>query len=144
MNVLLINGPNLNMLGLRDHSLYGTMNTDDIVKEIRAQSIELGVHLDYHQSNDEGALVDHIQSVTPSSDGIIINPGALTHYGLSLRDALLDARLPVIEVHISNIHSREEYRRRSVITSLSLGQIAGLGWKGYIYALEAMVEHLNS
>ena len=144
MNVLLINGPNLNMLGLRDHSLYGTMNTYDIVKEIRAWSIELGVHLDYHQSNDEGGLVDHIQSVTSSSDGIIINPGALTHYGLSLRDALLDARLPVIEVHISNIHSREEYRRRSVITSLSIGQVAGLGWKGYIYALEAMVEHLNS
>lgn len=144
MNVLFINGPNLNMLGLRDHGLYGTMSTDDIVEQISALSIELEVHLDYYQSNDEGELVDHIQSVTPRSDGIIINPGALTHYGLSLRDALLDAKLPVIEVHISNIHSREEYRRRSVITSLSVGQVAGLGWKGYVYALEAMVEHLNS
>ena len=143
MNVLLINGPNLNMLGQRDESLYGSMKIADIVKKIMVMSVELGVQLDYYQSNHEGGLVDHIQSSSPESDGIIINPGALTHYGLSLRDALLDAQLPVIEVHLSNIHAREEYRRMSVVTSLSVGQVAGLGWKGYIYALEAMVEYLR-
>ena len=143
MNVLLINGPNLNMLGQRDESLYGSMRIADIVKKIKVMSVELGVQLDYYQSNHEGGLVDHIQSFAPESDGIIINPGALTHYGLSLRDALLDAQLPVIEVHLSNIHAREEYRRMSVVTSLSVGQVAGLGWKGYIYALEAMVEYLR-
>ena len=143
MNVLLINGPNLNMLGQRDESLYGSMKIADIVKKIKVMSVELGVQLDYYQSNDEGGLVDHIQSSSPESDGIIINPGALTHYGLSLRDALLDAQLPVIEVHLSNIHAREEYRRMSVVTSLSVGQVAGLGWKGYKYALEAMVEYLR-
>lgn len=143
MNVLLINGPNLNMLGQRDESLYGSMKIADIVKKIKVMSVELGVQLDYYQSNHEGGLVDHIQSSSPESDGIIINPGALTHYGLSLRDALLDAQLPVIEVHLSNIHAREEYRRMSVVTSLSVGQVAGLGWKGYIYALEAMVEYLR-
>ena len=143
MNVLLINGPNLNMLGQRDESLYGSMKISDIVKETKVMSVELGVQLDYYQSNHEGGLVDHIQSSSPESDGIIINPGALTHYGLSLRDALLDAQLPVIEVHLSNIHAREEYRRMSVVTSLSVGQVAGLGWKGYIYALEAMVEYLR-
>lgn len=143
MNVLLINGPNLNMLGQRDESLYGSMKIADIVKKIKVMSVELGVQLDYYQSNHEGGLVDHIQSSSPESDGIIINPGALTHYGLSLRDALLDAQLPVIEVHLSNIHAREEYRRMSVVTSLSVGQVAGLGWKGYIYALEAMVEYIR-
>ena len=143
MNVLLINGPNLNMLGQRDESLYGSMKIADIVKKIKVMSVELGVQLDYYQSNHEGGLVDHNQSFAPESDGIIINPGALTHYGLSLRDALLDAQLPVIEVHLSNIHAREEYRRMSVVTSLSVGQVAGLGWKGYIYALEAMVEYLR-
>ena len=143
MNVLLINGPNLNMLGQRDESLYGSMKIADIVKKIKVMSVELGVQLDYYQSNHEGDLVDHIQSSSSESDGIIINPGALTHYGLSLRDALLDAQLPVIEVHLSNIHAREEYRRMSVVTSLSVGQVAGLGWKGYIYALEAMVEYLR-
>ena len=143
MNVLLINGPNLNLLGRRDETLYGSMPVDDIVKEVRVLSVDLGVHLNYYQSNDEGEIVDHIQSTFRGTDGIIMNPGALTHYGLSLRDALLDVRLPLIEVHLSNIHAREKYRRRSVITSLSVGQIAGLGWKGYLYALEAMVEHLN-
>ena len=143
MNVLLINGPNLNMLGQRDESLYGSMKIADIVKKIKVMSVELGVQLDYYQSNHEGGLVDHIQSSSTESDGIIVNPGALTHYGLSLRDALLDAQLPVIEVHLSNIHAREEYRRMSVVTSLSVGQVAGLGWKGYIYALEAMVEYLR-
>ena len=143
MNVLLINGPNLNLLGSRDESLYGSMSIDDIVKEVRLMSVDLGVQLNYYQSNDEGGIVDYIQSASLGADGIIINPGALTHYGLSLRDALLDVRLPVIEVHLSNIHAREEYRRQSVITSLSVGQIAGLGWKGYLYALEAIVEHLS-
>ena len=100
--------------------------------------------MDYYQSNHEGEIIDYIQTYSPQIDGIVINPGALTHYGLSLRDALLDAGLPVVEVHLSNIHGREDYRRNSVITSLSIGQVAGLGWKGYLYALEGLIEYLKS
>ena len=144
MKVLLINGPNLNLLGQRDKNFYGTASIEHILGEVQSMSVELGIQIDYYQSNHEGEIIDHIQTYSPQIDGIVINPGALTHYGLSLRDALLDAGLPVVEVHLSNIHGREDYRRNSVITSLSIGQVAGLGWKGYLYALEGLIEYLKS
>jgi 3-dehydroquinate dehydratase-2 len=99
---------------------------------------ELGVELEIFQSNHEGALIDFIQENSPGATGIVINPGALTHYGLSLRDALTDTSLPIIEVHLSNIYAREEFRQHSVIAPIVRGQISGLGWRGYIAALEIM------
>lgn len=136
MKILVVHGPNLNMLGSRQVAVYGDKTLDEIDSLLQKRARELGVELETLQSNHEGALVDFIQEKSPEAAGIIINPGALTHYGLSLRDALADTSLPVIEVHLSNIHAREEFRQQSVIAPIARGQIAGLGWRGYIAALE--------
>jgi 3-dehydroquinate dehydratase-2 len=139
MKILVIHGPNLNMLGSRQVSLYGDKTLAEINSLLDKASYELGVELETFQSNHEGALVDFIQEKSSEATGILINPGALTHYGLSLRDALVDTSLPVIEVHLSNIYAREEFRQQSVIAPISRGQISGLGWRGYIAALEIVV-----
>lgn len=138
MRVLVLNGPNLNLLGKRDESIYGTRSLQDICAALEARAKELGIDVTFSQSNSEGTLIDTIQAETARVQAIIINPGALTHYGLSLRDALQDAGLPVIEVHLSNIHAREDWRSRSVIAPVARGQISGLGWRGYIAALEIL------
>lgn len=139
MKILVIHGPNLNMLGSRQVSLYGDKTLAEINSLLDKAAYELGVELETFQSNHEGALVDFIQEKSSEATGILINPGALTHYGLSLRDALADTSLPVIEVHLSNIYAREEFRQQSVIAPVSRGQISGLGWRGYIAALEIVV-----
>lgn len=139
MKILVIHGPNLNMLGSRQVSLYGDKTLAEINSLLDKAAYELGVELETFQSNHEGALIDFIQEKSSEATGIIINPGALTHYGLSLRDALADTSLPVIEVHLSNIYAREEFRQQSVIAPVSRGQISGLGWRGYIAALEIVV-----
>tara|TARA_Y100000996_G_scaffold411393_2_gene395468 strand:- start:9271 stop:9708 length:438 start_codon:yes stop_codon:yes gene_type:complete len=144
MQILLINGPNLNMLGQREETIYGSNTLDSIIENLQEIAISKDVNLIAFQSNDESEIVTFIQKNSDSSDGIIINAGALTHYGLSLKDALLDASLPIIEVHISNVHSRESYRRDSVIATIAMGQIIGVGTKGYTYALEAMHEYLEN
>ena len=136
MKILVVHGPNLNMLGSRQVALYGDKTLDEIDSLLQKRARELGVELETLQSNHEGALVDFIQEKSPEAAGIIINPAALTHYGLSLRDALADTSLPIIEVHLSNIHAREEFRQQSVIAPIARGQISGLGWRGYIAALE--------
>ena len=143
MKILILNGPNLNMLGKREQSYYGVKTLDDIAELVAERARRLDVDAEFYQSNHEGALVDYLQRLTPDVAGIIINAGALTHYGLSLRDALIDARLPVVEVHLSNIHAREDFRRRSVIADIAQGQIAGLGWQGYLFALEYLTTHLK-
>lgn len=143
MKIIILNGPNLNMLGRREQSYYGVKTLDDIAELVQDRARQLEVETEFFQSNHEGALVDYLQCLTPDVAGIIVNAGALTHYGLSLRDALIDARLPIVEVHLSNIHAREEFRRRSVIADIAQGQIAGLGWQGYIFALEYLASHLN-
>ena len=143
MKILVINGPNLNMLGRRDPAAYGVTTLAEIDRRIHDEAKRLGVQVDLFQSNHEGAIIDFIQQSAPGASGIIINAGALTHYGLSMRDALADARLPIVEVHISNIHAREEFRRHSVIAHLAVGQVAGLGWRGYIYALDFLVERFK-
>ena len=143
MKILVINGPNLNMLGRRDVSVYGVKSLSEIGKAIRSRADDLGVEIDLFQSNHEGAIVDHLQSSAGGASGVVINAGALTHYGLSLRDALADCGLPIVEVHLFNIHARERFRRRSVIASVARGQIAGLGWRGYLFALEYLAAHLK-
>lgn len=143
MKILIINGPNLNRLGHRDPSNYGTQTLTAIEDALAKRASELGVEIQTYQSNHEGALIDWIQSEYGTADGIIINPGALTHYGISLRDALTDAGLPIIEVHLSNIHAREQFRAKSVISPITKGQIVGLGWMGYISALELLTKSIK-
>ncbi|OGN92213.1 MAG: type II 3-dehydroquinate dehydratase [Chloroflexi bacterium RBG_13_50_10] len=139
MKVLLINGPNLNLLGKRDKSIYGDKTLSEIESILKKEAKSLGAEVVSFQSNSEGALIDFIQKNSPRAGGIIINPGALTHYGLSLRDALADSGLPVIEVHLSNIYAREKWRAKSVIAPVAKAQISGSGWQGYVEALKILV-----
>ena len=143
MKILIINGPNLNMLGQREASHYGMRTLRDIEGDVRSKAEDLGVEVDFFQSNHEGAIVDYLQTSAADASGVLINAGALTHYGLSLRDALVDSRLPIVEVHLSNIHARERFRRRSVIAPIAEGQIAGLGWQGYLFGLEFLATRLH-
>ena len=142
MRILLINGPNLNALSKRDTSIYGSKTMPEIEAEGVAGGKELEAEILCFQSNSEGEIVDYIQKQTPEAHGIIINGGALSHYGLSLRDALVDSELPLMEVHLSNIHARESWRQHSVTGSVAIGLIAGFGWRGYLYALDYLVQHI--
>ncbi|MCX8125971.1 MAG: type II 3-dehydroquinate dehydratase [Dehalococcoidia bacterium] len=143
MRLLVVHGPNLNMLGRRDRRIYGDKTLEEINKALEKLAERLKVDLTIFQANSEGAIIDFIQEHYGKADGIIINPGALSHYGLSLRDALADTNLPIIEVHLSNIYAREDWRARSVIAPVSRGQISGLGWRGYLLALEAIVSEIK-
>ena len=143
MRILLVNGPNINMLGRRDPTLYGSTTLAEIEAAAAARGAEMGAEVVCFQSNHEGAIVDFLQAEGSGSDGIILNGGALSHYGLSLRDALVDTGLPVVEVHLSNIHARERWRSRSVTAEVAKGSIAGLGWRGYLYAVDYLVEMLK-
>lgn len=136
--ILLINGPNLNNLGNRAPELYGSTTLADVEVAVTERASEFGHDVRAFQSNHEGAIVDFIQEHGAAADGVIINAGALTQVGYSILDALLDAGVKVMEVHISNIHAREEFRRKSVIAPYAVGQIAGLGWRGYLYAVDGL------
>ena len=144
MKILVIHGPNLNMLGKREKSIYGEKTLQQIDALLKKEARALGVDVVTFQSNHEGALVDFVQEQAGSARGIIINPGALTRYGFSLLDALVDSRLPVIEVHLSNIHQRGEWRANSIIAPVAQGQISGLGWRGYVAALQILVGKLKA
>ena len=139
MRILLVNGPNLNRLGRRDPAVYGRDTLADVEAAFASRAGELGAESTAFQSNGEGELIDFLQREADGADGIVINPGALTHYGYSLRDALVDTGVPVVEVHISNVHAREGFRRQSVIAPIARGQVAGLGVQGYVSALEYVV-----
>lgn len=136
---LVINGVNLNMLGIREPGIYGNGTLEELEDRLRKKAKELGVEVDFFQSNFEGEIVEKIHGSMGKYSGIIINPGAFTHYSYAIRDAFGSVKTDVIEVHISNIHKREEFRRTSVIAPECLGQICGLGFKGYELALEALV-----
>jgi 3-dehydroquinate dehydratase-2 len=143
MKILVINGPNLNMLGKRNKAYYGDKTLPRIDALLKKEGKSLGADVVSFQSNSEGELIDCIQKNSSQAAGIIINPGALTHYGLSLRDALIDSGLPVVEVHLSNIYAREEWRAKSVIAPIARGQISGFGWRSYIAALQILVDELK-
>lgn len=136
MKIVVIHGPNLNMLGRREPEVYGSTTLEQIDDALRERAGRAGVELLSFQSNHEGALIDFLQAEGWEANGIIINPGALTHYGLALRDALAMLSAPIIEVHISNVYKREPFRHHSVVAPVATGQIAGLGWWGYLLALE--------
>jgi 3-dehydroquinate dehydratase-2 len=144
MRILVIHGPNLNMLGKRDKAVYGEKTLDEINTLLKKEAKALKAEVVTFQSNHEGALIDFIQEHAGSARGIVINPAALTHYGFSLLDALVDSKLPVIEVHLSNIYQREEWRATSVIAPAAKGQISGLGWRGYVAALQALASELKA
>ncbi len=144
MKILVINGPNLNMLGRRDREHYGTDTLESIEQALIEKGKALGCELIFFQSNHEGGIIDFIQEKASGADGILINPGALTHYGYSLHDALVDSGLPVVEVHLSDIHAREEWRKISVISDVAIKQISGLKTKSYLSGLEALVNHIRS
>ena len=135
---LILNGPNINMLGRRDPAVYGAMTMEEINGRLAELAETLGVDLVFYQSNLEGNLVDCIQENLGKIEGIIVNPGALTHYGLTLKDALIDSGVPLIEVHLSNPQAREQWRRVSVISDIARGPIAGFGWRSYTSALEVL------
>lgn len=142
--VLLLHGPNLNLLGTREPDVYGRQTLDDVNAQVRELASELDVEIDSFQSNHEGALIDRIHQARQSGfDGIIINPGGLTHTSVSLRDALAGVAIPTVEVHLSNVHAREDFRRHSYIAPVAIGQISGFGVESYLLGLRALVTALN-
>lgn len=144
MRILVLHGPNLNRLGKREPGIYGSGTLEELNRLLKELAGELQMELKIFQSNSEGALIDRIQAESDWADGILINPGAYTHYSYALRDALSGEGLPVVEVHMSNIHRREEFRSQSVIAPIAAGQIMGFGFDSYLLGLRAIKKLLDS
>ena len=143
MKLLVINGPNLNMLGIREPEKYGKSTLSDIEKELYAYSFELGIDIETFQSNSEGEIIDKIQQALGKFDGMLINAGGYTHTSVAIRDAISSVNLPCVEVHMTNIHAREEFRQKSLIAPVCIGQISGLGQNSYKLGLKALCDYLK-
>ena len=144
MKILIINGVNMNMLGLRETEKYGTMTLKDLEKELYAFSFEIGIDIETFQSNFEGEIVEKIHQTKDNFDGIIINAGAYTHTSVAIRDAISAVNIPTVEVHMTNIYKREEFRHHSYIAPVCIGQISGFGINSYKLGLKAVVDYLNT
>ena len=143
IKILLIHGPNLNLLGTRSPEIYGTSGLDEINARMKSVAEANGAEVRTFQSNSEGALIDAIHDAANWADGIVINPGAYAHYSYAIRDALASIKVPAIEVHLSNIYAREEFRRQSVVSPVVVGCISGLGWRSYACGIQAMIGMLQ-
>ena len=137
--ILVLQGPNINMLGRRKASQYGSTTMDEIHERMSDRASDLGCEVQFFQSNHQGSLVDKMQELRDDVDGVILNPAGLTGVGYSLRDAIEDSNLPMVEVHLSNIHAREEFRRHSCFSAIAVALVAGFRWRGYIAALDMLV-----
>lgn len=145
MKILVINGPNLNFLGIREKGIYGDKDYKDLCNVLEEKSRELKFELDIVQSNIEGEIINYIQrAYNEKYDGIVINPGAYTHYSIAIYDALKSVSIPSVEVHLSNIHRREEFRHKSVTAAACVGQICGFGFLGYVMAFQALIDYLEN
>ena len=144
MDLLLINGPNLNLVGKREPTIYGSLTLEEIQEQLLTLAGELDVKLKFFQSNSEGEMIDCIQNNSDSIDGILINAGAYTHTSIALRDALLGVRIPFVEVHLSNIYSREEFRHKSFLSDQALGLVCGFGANSYRLAMQGIVSYLKT
>lgn len=143
LKILILHGPNLNLLGEREKDVYGTLTLDEINAQLKAEAKVLGVDVDFFQSNSEGDLVNRLQEARKNFDGIVMNPAAFTHTSIALRDAVAALSIPVVEVHLSNIYKREEFRHHSMIAPVALGQVSGFGAHSYILGLRALVSVLQ-
>lgn len=144
MKILVLHGPNLNLLGTREPHIYGKDTLEDINARLRERAARDNIELRIVQTNHEGVMVDELHRArTDGFDGVLLNPGALTHYSYALRDAIAAIEKPVVEVHLSNIFKREEFRHRSVITAVCVGHIVGFGWRSYLLGLEGLIQHLR-
>ncbi len=144
MKISVIHGPNLGSLGRREPEVYGTATLQDVDRALAAHATDLGVEVKSFQSNSEGAILDHLEAVADQADGIVINPGGLTHTSVSLRDGLVAAGLPFVEVHLSNVHARERFRRHSYLAPVAVGVVAGFGVESYLLGLRGLVTHLRA
>ena len=144
MKILIIHGPNLNMLGKREPDIYGSTTLEEIDGALVTKAKELGVEVTFFQLNSEGEIVSTIQDAMSKFDGVVINPGAYTHTSVAIRDAILSSGLPVVEVHISNVYKREDFRQKSFVSGVALGVISGFGINSYFLGLSGLVEHLSN